>query len=91
MFLEAAYGVFPLSQKKMPLVAEIPRKILFAGERLKGHVVNSLLLMFGVIGVLINYLVVRTTHADRSIRLLIYLSMVDILSSFNNVLRFIIN
>ena len=53
-----------------------------------------LLLPFGVIGIFANYLVIRAIvvlgqNQNQSIRLLMYLSMVDILNAVTNILRFI--
>ena len=52
-----------------------------------------LLLSFGILGIFANCLVIRAIvvlgqNQNQSIRLLMYLSMVDILSALNNILRF---
>ena len=55
---------------------------------------QTLLITLGIVGIIANYLVIRAIvvlrqNANQSIRLLMYLSMIDMSSSFNNIIRFL--
>ena len=55
---------------------------------------KSILVTTGVSGILLNFMVIQTIKAcglvqNQSVRLLMYFSMVDIISSLNNIIRFV--